>query len=431
MLTHSEGRLAYVETPGEKFGKCETRLWNEWPEWSQRSIAYAASPQLRDEPDSYGGETAIGTLANALAGTGVAPSSVELIDRLIDLLNGILFSDKLVLARRGVIEKRWPADIAPERVGELFLTYRTFTDIAKSLQVARFAAGGQFNEATAKALTADGVAHMFWWYPHTQIAQRLLSLSEADQALIGQATNDLDLILRLNSLVREGRGAEARALAAQHSGTYLEFPGDRPLLRMVGVLQNAGMRSEAVAMLDAYLELTPTPDRIAVHLLLVQGRPDRAKAMLRQQFALGLDVFTAAMLLAELGDPIDLSRVKVPGLWDKEHENVVRNWLDIMDALAWRADDTAIESMGRNPPAEVSALSAVELACVRDTVTGLQAVALARRGSLEGGLWLVAGRTLEQRGYCIEMDKFSYTKTSFFNPLYLVQQWLERGNGAN
>ena len=225
-------------------------------------------------------------------------------------------------------------------------------------------------------------------------------------------------------------------MSAKHPRVHLEFRGDRLLLRMVGVLQNADMQQQAAAMLDAYLEIEPGPDTIAVHFLLTQGRVDRAKAMLRDFLSAGKEVFVSVMLLRELEPTIDVSKLEIGTVWGKPYEKI-ENWLSVMDALAWSGASDDIDSWRRNPVTELVLLDKDQQACVRDTAMGLEAIALARRGDLEAGLKSIAGRSLKRRSYCLarrESDdswRFDYAEAPFFDVRYLVQEWVARGHAVN
>ena len=95
---------------------------------------------------------------------------------------------------------------------------------------------------------------------------------------------------------------------------------------------------------------------------------------------------------------------------------------------ALRAFDSEIEAATRQLPRELAQLPAKDAACLRDTLRGLQAVALARRGELEAGLHMVEGRSLDQRQFCW-IGK-GYDSKPIFDVRYLVQEWVRRGHAA-
>jgi hypothetical protein len=311
-----------------------------------------------------------------------------------------------------------------------------YRESKESLLLSRFVVGGALDDSLAKVVTADAVKQSLWNYPHSPIAQRILSLSDPERERIQRVSPNLEPMLRFNALVWEGRGREARILSAEHPGVYLQFHGDRALLRLVGVLLNAEMKHQAAAMLDAYLEVEPGPDTIAIHFLLMQGRRDRAKTMLHQFLSEGREVFVSVMLLRELEPSIGVSRLEISPQWGEAYKRI-DNWLSVMDALAWRGSSDEIELWRRNPPTEFTLLDEGQRACVQDTAAGMEAVALARRGDLEAGLTLVVDRDLKQRGYCLvrtERDgswRFDYAETPFFDLRYLVQEWVARGHALN
>lgn len=440
VLGDADARFAAkLLSPGTSRGPCDSKLWNEWPEWRQRSIASASSIGVRGEPGPVRGMSVGAYLGEAIAGAGNDPGSIELIDRLIALQdrdNAENAVDPLNLALLG----RKPEGMAEEEFQSLLARYfehrHVYQASIKSLMLSRFAVGGALDESSATILTADAVKQTLWDYPHSPIAHRLLSLSDPERERIRRISPDLESMLRFNALVWEGRGREARSLSAEHLGVRLQFHSDRALLGLVGVLLNAEMNHQAAAMLDAYLEVEPGPDTIAVHFLLMQGRIDRTKAMLRDFLSQGREVFVSVMLLRELEPTIDVSKLEISARFGEAYERI-ENWLSVMDALAWRGSSDEIELWRRNPPMELASLDEDQRACVQDTATGLEAVALARRGDLEAGLRLVVDRDLGQRGYCVvrvnrnETWRFDYAETPFFDLRYLVQEWVARGHALN
>ena len=419
-------------------GPCDSKLWNEWPEWRRRSVGVASSSGLRGEPGPVR-EISVGAhLGEAIAGAGNAPGSLELIDRLIALQdrdNAENAVDPVNLA----LLSRLPEGMTDDERMNLVIQYydqrHVYRESKESLLLSRFVAGGALDDSLAKVATADAVKQSLWDYPHSPIAQRILSLSDRDRERIRRVSANLEPMLRFNALVWEGRGREARSLSAEHPGLRLEFHSDRPLLRLVGVLLNAEMNHQAAAMLDAYLEVEPGPDTIAVHFLLMQGRIDRTKAMLRDFLSQGSEVFVSIMLLRELEPTLDVSKLEITPRFGEAWEKI-ENWLSVMDALAWTGSSDEIDLWRRNPPAALASLDEGQRACVQDTATGLEAVALARRGDLEAGLRLVVDRDLKQRGYCLagrEVGgawRFDYADRPFFDLRYLVQEWVRRGHAV-
>jgi len=420
-------------------GPCESKLWNEWPEWRQRSVGVASSIGLRDEPGPVRGGSVGAYLGEAIAGAGNDANSLELIDRLIALQerdNAENAADPVNLALLSRLPEGMTDDERMNLLSEYYYQRRFYRESKESLLLSRFVAGGALDDTLAKVVTADAVKQSLWNYPHSPIAQRLLSLSDLEKERIRRVSANLEPMLRFNALVWEGRGREARSLSAEHPGVSLEFHADRALLRLVGVLLNAEMNQQAAAMLDAYLEVEPGPDTIAVHFLLIQGRRDRAKTMLHQFLSEGREVFVSVMLLRELEPTLDVSKFEISARFGEAYERI-ENWLSVMDALAWTGSSDEIELWRRNPPMELASLDEGQRACVQDTATGLEAVALARRGDLEAGLRLVVDRDLRQRGYCVvrarrdDTWRFDYAETPFFDLRYLVQEWVARGHALN
>jgi hypothetical protein len=425
---------------GHDLGPCESKLWNEWPDWRHRSIGHSSSAELRDEPGPPDAARSIlSYLGEAVAGAGVDPRSAALIDELIAVQDREYATKGVDPLNVQLLGYSRPQGMSQEEHLSLFSknVYQRNLHVAsrKALTLARFAAGGGLDDASAAALRPSAVQRTFWNYPHSRTAERILALSDAEQKQLGHVAPGIDLVLRFNSLVRAGRGLEARALLAGHPNVHLQFRGDRPLLRMVGVLENAGLRSEAVAMLDAYLQVEPEPDTLAVHFLLTQGRADQAKAMLLDMVDTGSNVFVGAMLLRELDPTIDVGRLQSSILRGEPYEQI-SNWMKLLDALAWHAASREIETLLRNPPAALLLLEKSQAACARDTITGLHSVALARRGELEAALRMVVRRDLKQRCYCVERWRdgapdFEYGEFPHFDARYLVQEWVSRGHAAN
>jgi hypothetical protein len=100
-------------------------------------------------------------------------------------------------------------------------------------------------------------------------------------------------------------------------------------------LQNADVQAQAVAMLDAYLEVWPQPGADVVKLLIAQGRIDRAKPMLHELISSGDDVLLGVMLLRDFGEDVDVTTLKTLDAWSDGKYARVNAWLQAIDALAW------------------------------------------------------------------------------------------------
>jgi hypothetical protein len=231
--------------------------------------------------------------------------------------------------------------------------------------------------------------------------------------------------------VLEGNAVDARALMeAEPAAVDLEAGA---ILHIIEAQQNAGLTDRAAAALDAYLHVFPGKDLPALRLLLLQGQVDRAKAMLRDfvagsSGAFGVsDIFVGVMLLREQGDRTDVPTL-VGLRQGADAQEASRRLVEVADALAWDGAASEIEAAARPLPRELAQLPAKDAACLRDTLRGLQAVALARRGELEAGLRLVEGRSLDQRQFCW-VGK-GYDSKPIFDLRFLVQEWVRRGHAA-
>jgi hypothetical protein len=377
-------------------GPCEPKLWNGWPDWRARSIGWQSISQPIIDAFPSDRTTLVAALGDALAGTGINSASVEMIDRLLALVD---------------------REISANQVGP-----QKLIESRKSLARARVAAGGEVDDPAATALGVKEVSHFLMAYPYTGLSLRILSFSEIERERLRRTNPKLDATLRYAALIRQGRGEEARALAITHPYASQQFDNWR-LLGIVAGLQNAGLQSQAVSMLDAYLDLKPAYETAVLHLLLAQGRTERAKAILRGFISSENDdhVFIGVMLLRELGERLDVATLK-SSLRGAPAEKV-KNWLAAIDALAWFAASEDIDSLLRDPPNEVAALSEGEAEPIRCTAWGLQAIALARAGRLETAVDLVSQRNLRQRTYGCKGDR-----GAFFDIRYLVQEWVERGH---
>ena len=268
-------------------------------------------------------------------------------------------------------------------------------------------------------------------YPRSPLARRLAGLTEADRETLDRINPRLRAQLQLIGLVLEGNAVDARALMEAEPAAVDLDAG--PVLHVIEAQQNAGLTERAAAALDAYLYAFPGKDLPALRLLLLQGRNDRAKVVLREFVAgsagaFGVsDIFVGVMLLRELGDRTDVETL-VGLRTGADVPEASRRLVEVADALAWDGAADEIEAASRQLPRELAQLPAKDAACLRDTLQGLQAVALARRGDLEAGLRLVEGRSLDQRQFCW-VGK-GYDSKPIFDIRFLVQEWVRRGHAA-
>lgn len=408
--------IAYI-TGNSAWGQCEGALWNEWPEWRARSIHWLSIPKPAFDGFPSSGGTLAANLGAALAGTGINPASLKLIDGLIALV------DREVAANP-------PSAAPPKGADEKTILawadrqdrHRRLVETRKSLMVARVAAGGEVDDAVANALDIKAANRFVFEFPHSQFSLRVLSLSAAERRRLEQASPGLETALRYAALIQQGQGREAQALALAHPRVREQVHGYM-LKDIIASLQNAVMEKKAEAMLDAFLDAQYGADTAIVYLLLRQKRTEKAKAILHDFVSSEYesDVFAGVMLLHELGEPLDAAALAKALRGDPEQK--VDNWLAAIDALAWSAASDEIDALLRNPPNEIWALSAADAARMRCTAYGLQAIALARGGQLEAGLRLVTERDLAQREYGCKGDR-----RPFFDLRYLVQEWVERGH---
>jgi hypothetical protein len=293
------------------------------------------------------------------------------------------------------------------------------------------AAGAPIDDAAAKALGVDWALSFLANYPRSPLARRLAGLAGPDRETLDRINPKLRAQLQLIALVLEGNAVDARALMEAEPAAVDLDAG--PVLHIIEARQNAGLTDRAAAALDAYLHVFPGKDLPALRLLLLQGRRDRAKAMLRgfvagSAGAFGVsDIFVGVMLLREMGDRTDLATLV--GLRQGiDAQEASRRLVEVADALAWDGAASEIEAATRSLPKELAQLPAKDVACLRDTLQGLQAVALARRGELEAGVRLVEGRSLDQRQFCW-VGK-GYDSKPIFDVRFLVQEWVRRGHAA-
>ncbi len=417
MVLEAPGVNSLTSVAGSSgWGKCEAKLWNEWPRWRARSIQWLSIPQPPfDGFPSFSGSLAA-DLAAALAGTGSNTTSLKLIDGLVGLIVREIANNPTGVLPKGADEKTVLAWADRQR------RHKEMTQTLQSLMVARVVAGGEVDDAAAKALDMKAVKRFMFEFPHSQISLRILSHSAAERRRLDQASPGRGEFLRYAALIEQGQGREARALASTHPQVREQVYASM-LTDIAMSLQNADLEKKAEAMIDAYIDLEYRADTAVVFLLLRQGRTEKAKEILRHfvSSVYGEDVFIGVMLLRELGEPFDASMLTEALRGDTPGK--VANWLEAIDALAWSAASDEIDMLLRTPPSELSALSADDAARMRCTAYGLQAIALARGGQLEAGLRLVTDRNLIQRDYWCKGDRDSY-----FDLSYLVHEWIERGH---
>lgn len=413
------------------YGDCSWSLaFNYARQWWARSVDWQSAYKLTREPSGAPDERpVILGLAGAVAGAGSDAGSVELIDRLIDVYEkdrqdaGLDLASMMVLAN----EPADPATAQSRAVAVYWLATK------QSLLLARFAAGGEIDEAAAQAISLDWVMQFLGSFPRSDLPRRLLSLLEAELQRIAEVHPRLLPQLQFMALVLEGKPAAARVLLdANPRASNLE---DWRLLYLIRAQENAGLRERAVAAFDAYLEIFFERDLSALRLLLVQGQVDKARIMLREFVAsdagaFGIsDVFLGTMLLRELGDRTDIATLVAmrPDIGAME---MGRRLVAVVDAFAWDAASDEIGAAIRQLPAKLTAeLPEREAGCLRDTLIGLQAVALARHGDLEGGIRLVSGRSLERRRFCSVRDGYGGNEP-IFDVRFLVQEWVRRGHAV-
>ncbi|CAN5898747.1 hypothetical protein BH11PSE3_BH11PSE3_00850 [soil metagenome] len=400
-------------------GSCEEKLWDEWPDWHMRSIAWLSRPRpvFNVYPDPGSDRSLAATLGEALAGTGINSASKRLIDQLIAIIDRATAASQVGPLPVGADEKAigiW----ADGRAHHL-----TLGEARKSLMLARVAAGGDVDTAAANALTVKSVARFLYEFPHSGLSARILSFSTAEQWGLDLASPGLAAGLRYMALINEGRAKEARDLELSQPKARESISGVM-LQDIAASLQNAGLETRAKAAIDAYLDGQYRPDIFDVYLLLRQGQVDRAKTILRGFVSSDFDsdeVFLGVMLLRELGEPFDLATLRNALRGDPTAKT--SNWIAAIDALTWSGASGNIDMLIRNPPSELAALTAADATRMLCTAFGLQAIAFARAGQLESGLRLVTERTLNQRSYRCEGDR-----RPFFDLRYLVQEWVNRGH---
>lgn len=406
-------------------GRCEWKPRNDDWNWHSRSIGWHAASWPTFDRWSQGKNKILAVnLGDALAGVGANARSVDLIDQLIALVDR-------EIARKGFDPLNMTLlsnSISDQKAFEYREAGSALDAAKQSLRLARVAAGGDIDDLTAKSLHLDAVMEFLGRYPHSDLSRRILAFSTSEQERIRRVQPDLDASLQFVARVHQGQGAAALALAnADPAVTKL---GGWRLLNLVVMLENFGMRPQSIAALNAYVNVYSEADDGAVSLFLVQGQNDRAKIMLRNFISSGRDVFLGVMLLRELGEKVDVSKLGASTPSKDDDEKALQDWVAAIDALAWHAASDEIDAAIRNPPSAVLSLPERDADCVRDTVRGLQAIALARRGDLESALELVTGRTIEQRDFRLGQGKL-HSQIPFFDLRFLVQEWAARGHAVN
>lgn len=420
-----------VPLVSKEYGDCDWNLERNFAHrWQERSVNWltAYRPPYEHRDVSWSASQLV-VLAESVAGASAGPRSVELIDRLIALFdesareNGVDMMNAAILAgdpRSVLTGLNWSA--------------ASWYGSRQSMMLARAVAGGAIDDVVARALSLEWAMQFLATYPQSGLARRLSTLVEPERLLIQRTNPRLAATLQFIALIVEGKGAEAHALrASDPAAAWLD--GWR-LTYLIETLENAGLRAQAVAALDAYLMVFPEKDRAVVRLLMLQGQSDKAKAMLREFAASEVsrgggfsEIFIGVMLLRELGDVSDIATFMRLGTGSDPREASQR-LIEIVDAFAWDGAAPEIETAMRQLPPELANLSPTDAACLRDTLEGLLAVALARRGDLEAGIRLVADRSLEQRKLCWpgEGSFKGYHSEPIFDVRYLVQEWARRGH---
>lgn len=420
-----------VPLVSKEYGDCDWNLERNFAHrWQERSVNWltAYRPPYEHRDVSWSASQLV-VLAESVAGASAGPRSVELIDRLIALFdesareNGVDMMNAAILAgdpRSVLTGLNWSA--------------ASWYGSRQSMMLARAVAGGAIDDVVARALSLEWAMQFLATYPQSGLARRLSTLVEPERLLIQRTNPRLAATLQFIALIVEGKGAEAHALrASDPAAAWLD--GWR-LTYLIETLENAGLRAQAVAALDAYLMVFPEKDRAVVRLLMLQGQSDKAKAMLREFAASEVsrgggfsEIFIGVMLLRELGEVSDIATFMRLGTGSDPREASER-LIEIVDAFAWDGAAPEIETAMRQLPPELANLSPTDAACLRDTLEGLLAVALARRGDLEAGIRLVADRSLEQRKLCWpgEGSFKGYHSEPIFDVRYLVQEWARRGH---
>lgn len=416
------------------YGDCAWTLdRGYWLRWGARSIYWSTAFKVNDESRPYSSPwpSQLVALAQSIAGTSTGARSIDLIDQLIAVF------DKS--ARENGIDMMNAAILAAAPQTELAMLNGPMISwhvARQSLILARVMAGGAIDDQAARLLSLDRIMDFLISYPHSSLVRRLADLPESERKILGQAAPRLPATLQFIALILEGRGADAQALrASDPSAIWLD---NWRLTYLIDILENAGLRARAVAALDAYLLVFPEKHFAVVWLLMLQGQVDKARTMLREFAASSvsggggfLDVFTSVMLLQELGDDTDISSFMRLRRSD-DVEEASRRLIEIADAFAWAGRAAEIEATLRDLPSKLAQLPPKDAVCLRDTLEGVLAVALSRRGDLERGFRLVINRSLDQRQLCwLGEGRFrGYHSEPIFDIRFLVQEWVRRGHAG-
>lgn len=411
------------------YGDCDWTLDRAFARrWQARSVYWQSAFKLTAQPGGTPlGQPYLVALANAVAGASAGTDSVELIEQLIAVFDKSARDNGIDLTNAAILAADAQTDVARRNNAPALAWHGA----RQSLILARMAAGAALDDTAAKALGVDWAFSFLAIHPRSPLSRRLAALGGPDRETLDRINPRLRAQLQLIGLVLGGNAVDARALVELEPAAVDLDAG--PVLHIIEAQQNAGLTDRAAAALDAYLHVFPGKDLPALRLLLLQGRVDRAKAMQRDFVAgsagaFGVsDIFVGVMLLRELGDRSDVATL-VGLRQDIDVQEASRRLVEVVDALAWDGAAGEIEAATRSLPKELAQLPAKDAACLRDTLQGLQAVALARRGDLEASVRLVEGRSLEQRQFCW-VGK-GYDSKPIFDIRFLVQEWVRRGQAA-
>lgn len=411
------------------YGDCDWALDRGFARrWQARSVYWQSAFKLTSQPAAAAaGQPYLVALAEAVAGASAGPRSVELIEQLIAIFDKSARENGVDLTNAAILAADAQTDVARRNNAPTLAWYGA----RQSLVLARMAAGGPIDDAAATALGLDWAVSFLATYPRSALARRLADLAGPERQTLDRINPKLRSQLQLIALVLEGNAVDARALMESEPAA-IELDGGL-IVHIIEAQQNAGLTARAAAALDAYLHVFPGKDLPALRLLLLQGQVDKAKAMLRDFVAgsagaFGVsDIFVGVMLLRELGDRSDVPTL-VGLRQGADAQEASRRLVEVADALAWDGAAAEIEATARQLPRELAQLPAKDATCLRDTLQGLQAVALARRGELEAGLRLIEGRSLDQRQFCW-VGK-GYDSKPIFDLRFLVQEWVRRGHAV-
>ena len=411
------------------YGDCDWTLDRGFARrWQARSVYWQSAFKLTAQPAAAApGQPYLVALAEAVAGASAGPRSVELIEQLIVIFDKSARENGVDLTNAAILAADAQTDVARRNNAPTLAWYGA----RQSLILARMAADGPIDDAAANALGLDWAVSFLATYPRSALARRFADLVGPERQTLDRINPKLRSQLQLIALVIEGNAVDARALMESEPAA-IELDGGL-IVHIIEAQQNAGLTARAAAALDAYLHVFPGKDLPALRLLLLQGQVDKAKAMLRDFVAgsagaFGVsDIFVGVMLLREEGDRTDVPTL-VGLRQNTDAQEASRRLVEVADALAWDGAAAEIEAAARQLPRELAQLPAKDAACLRDTLQGLQAVALARRGELEAGLRLVEGRSLDQRQFCW-VGK-GYDSKPIFDLRFLVQEWVRRGHAV-